>query len=58
MNERPRDSQGQDPEDPERKPGVPPHQPPPARRGKDPEDEISEESFPSSDPPATGGPGV
>ena len=59
MSEDPPDRQGQRPEDPERKPGVPPHQPPPhERREREDEDEELEESFPSSDPPATGGPGI
>ncbi|WP_217913906.1 hypothetical protein [Miltoncostaea marina] len=44
--------------EPERRPGVPPHQPPPQTSDADRVDEGSEESFPSSDPPATGGPGV
>lgn len=57
MNERPRDSKGQDPEDPERKPGIPPHQPPP-KGDREESDEDAKESFPSSDPPSTGGPGV
>ena len=42
----------------ERKPGVPPHQPPADERAKDPVDEGSEESMPASDPPASGGAGV
>jgi hypothetical protein len=56
MSERPRDGQGEDPRDPERRPGVPPHQP--DDPDKDRVDRSAEESFPSSDPPATGGPGV
>lgn len=50
---------GKDAEDAERKPGVPPHQPPlDSEEGTGTLDEMSEESFPSSDPPAGGGPGV
>ena len=41
-----------------RKPGVPPHQPPPEEHPGDEQDERAEETFPSSDPPATGGPGI
>ena len=44
--------------DPERPPGVPPHQPPPEEAGKDEIEEEDEVSFPSSDPPSTGGPGL
>lgn len=39
---------------PERKPGVPPHEPP--AEGRDEVDVGSEESMPASDPPAHGGP--
>lgn len=45
------------PDDPERRPGVPPHQAPP-ETAREREDEEVEESFPSSDPPATGAPGI
>lgn len=56
MTERTKDTRGEDPRDPERRPGVPPHQPDDPE--KDQVDQNAEESFPSSDPPATGGPGV
>jgi hypothetical protein len=38
----------------DRKPGVPPHEPP--AEGRDEVDVGSEESMPASDPPASGGP--
>lgn len=43
---------GQEPSDPERTPGVPPHQPPPGDDEERKIDETLEESFPSSDPPS------
>ena len=42
----------------ERKPGVPPHEPPADERTEDEVDIGSEESMPASDPPASGGAGV
>lgn len=46
------------PNEDDRVPGVPPHQPPPDPEKDDPVDEVAEESFPGSDAPSTGGPGL
>jgi hypothetical protein len=46
------------PDEPERRPGVPPHQPAFNPDEDDLIDEELEESFPSSDPPSHGSPGL
>lgn len=45
------------PDEEDRRPGVPPHQPDPGP-GRDRVEEEAEESFPSSDPPPSGSPGI